>query len=200
MSIVKEKLDLLKRKRSTIRVAIKKLTMKVNDPTREKTDLKYGVERLQDKLNELTLADDKIHELLSDEEYNEDITDCEKYTENAHLAMFTNKKNTNTNTNFSLPRSPISDSINNALPPIANGINYASASSNILVNLPTVKITTFCSENEVFYSFWERFENCIDKNERLSLIDKHVFLGGYLDGEAKRLVDGINIMADTYAQ
>ncbi|GFU30037.1 hypothetical protein NPIL_514581 [Nephila pilipes] len=85
MSIVKEKLDLLKRKRSTNRSAITKLTTKVNDPTSEKTDLEYSVERLQDKLNELTLVDDKIHELLNDEEYNEDIIDSEKHTENAHL-------------------------------------------------------------------------------------------------------------------
>ncbi|GFY78416.1 integrase catalytic domain-containing protein [Trichonephila inaurata madagascariensis] len=29
-------------------------------------------------------------------------------------------------------------------------------------------------------------------------VDKHVFLRGYLDAEAKRLVDGISITADTY--
>ncbi|GFU46966.1 integrase catalytic domain-containing protein [Nephila pilipes] len=32
----------------------------------------------------------------------------------------------------------------------------------------------------------------------LSLVDKHVFLRGYLDGEAKRLVDGISVIGDTY--
>ncbi|GFT49715.1 hypothetical protein NPIL_271961 [Nephila pilipes] len=92
MSIVKEKLDLLKRKRSTISAAITKLTTKLNDPTSEKTDLDYSVERLEDKINELTLPNVKIHELLNDEEYNEDILDCEKYTKKAHLAMFTYKK------------------------------------------------------------------------------------------------------------
>ncbi|GFS77635.1 integrase catalytic domain-containing protein [Nephila pilipes] len=160
----------------------------------KKTDLEYSVERLQDKLNELTLADDKICELLSDEEYNEDIIDCEKFAENSHLAMFTYKKNTNTNTNFSSSRSAISGRINNALPPIADGIKYASSVSSITLNLPTIKITTFCGEIEEFHIFWERFENCIDKNEHLLLIDKH----GYLDREAKRLVDEINITADTY--
>ncbi|GFT97268.1 hypothetical protein NPIL_608991 [Nephila pilipes] len=85
MPIVNEKLDLLKRKRSPIRATITELTAKVNDPTSEKTDLEYSVECLQDKINELTLADDKIHELLNDE-YNEDLIDGEKYTENAHLA------------------------------------------------------------------------------------------------------------------
>ncbi|GFS85142.1 DUF1758 domain-containing protein [Nephila pilipes] len=103
MSIVKEKLDLLKRKRSTIRVAITKLTTKVNDPTSEKTDLEYSVKCLQDKINELTLADDKTNELLNDEEYNEDMIGCEKCTENAHLAMFTYKRKANTNANFSSP-------------------------------------------------------------------------------------------------
>ncbi|GFS86662.1 hypothetical protein NPIL_159471 [Nephila pilipes] len=116
MPIIKEKLDLLKRKRSTILAAITKLI----DPTSEKSDLEYSVERLRDKINELTLADDKIHEILNDEEFNEDVIDCEKCTENAHLAMFTYKKKANTNTNFSSPRSPI-----------AVVVNYASASSNI---------------------------------------------------------------------
>ncbi|GFU20513.1 integrase catalytic domain-containing protein [Nephila pilipes] len=108
--------------------------------------------------------------------------------------MFTYQKKANTSMNFSSPRSPISDT----LQPIVDGINYASMASNITVNLPTIKITAFCSEIEEFHSFGERFENCIDKNERLSLIVKHGFLRGYLDGEEKRLVDGINVTADTY--
>ncbi|XP_035231566.1 uncharacterized protein LOC118203393 [Stegodyphus dumicola] len=37
-----------------------------------------------------------------------------------------------------------------------------------------------------------------DANPHLSVIDKHVFLRGYLDGEAKRLVDGISVIGDTY--
>ncbi|GFQ90355.1 integrase catalytic domain-containing protein [Trichonephila clavata] len=69
---------------------------------------------------------------------------------------------------------------------------------NVTVKLSIVNINTFYGGIEEFHSFWERFENCIDKNESLSLIDKHVFLWGYLDAEAKRLVDGISITADTY--
>ncbi|GFT49194.1 hypothetical protein NPIL_364591 [Nephila pilipes] len=99
--------------------------------------------------------------------------------------MFTYKKNANKNTNLPSPRSPNSDCINNPLPPIADGINYTSTASNITIHLPTIKTTNFCGEIEEFHSLGEHFENCIDKNERLSLIDKLVFVGGYLDGEAK---------------
>ncbi|GFQ78899.1 integrase catalytic domain-containing protein [Trichonephila clavata] len=81
--------------------------------------------------------------------------------------------------------------------PTSDSIHYAP-SPNVTVKLPTVNINTFYGEIEEFHSFWERFENCIDKNESLSQIDKHVFLRGYLDAEAKRLVDGISITADTY--
>ncbi|GFT76204.1 integrase catalytic domain-containing protein [Nephila pilipes] len=35
-------------------------------------------------------------------------------------------------------------------------------------------------------------------NTSLLLVDKQVFLRGYLDGEAKRLVDGICVIGDTY--
>ncbi|GFS96917.1 amine oxidase [Nephila pilipes] len=66
------------------------------------------------------------------------------------------------------------------------------------VKFPTIKINTFFGGIEEFPSFWERFNSCIDSNASLSLVDKHVFLRGYLDGEAKRLVDGISVICDTY--
>ena len=40
----------------------------------------------------------------------------------------------------------------------------------------------------------------VDKNQSVSTINKHVFLRGYLEGEPKRLVDGIAVTAQTYEQ
>ncbi|GFT88991.1 integrase catalytic domain-containing protein [Nephila pilipes] len=185
-----EKLSILKRKRTTLRTAITKLSTKLNDPNSTQADIEFNAERLQIKLNELTLADDEIHDFLNDQEYSEDIIECEKYSENAHLLLFNSKKKANTSAAI-LPCSRIGCS------PTSDSIHYASP-PNVTVRLPTVNINTFYGEIEEFHSFWERFENCIDKNESLSQIDKHVFLRGYLDAEAKRLVDGISIAADTY--
>ncbi|GFU47031.1 integrase catalytic domain-containing protein [Nephila pilipes] len=185
-----EKLSILKRKRTTLRTAVTKLSTKLNDPNITQADIEFNAERLQIKLNELTLADDEIHDFLNDQEYSEDIIECEKYSENAHLLLFNSKRKANTSAAI-LPCSRIGSS------PTSDSIHYASP-PNVTVNLLTVKINTFYGEIEEFHSFWERFKNCIDKNESLSQIDKHVFLRGYLDAEAKRLVDGISITADTY--
>ncbi|GFQ89534.1 uncharacterized protein TNCT_518481 [Trichonephila clavata] len=86
-----EKLSILKRKRTTLRTAITKLSTKLNDPNSTQADIEFKAERLQIKLNELTLADDEIHDFLSDQEYSEDIIECEKYSENAHLLLFNSK-------------------------------------------------------------------------------------------------------------
>ncbi|GFQ95405.1 integrase catalytic domain-containing protein [Trichonephila clavata] len=147
-----EKLSILKRKRTTLRTAITKLLTKLNDPNSTQADIEFNAERLQIKLNELTLADDEIHDFLNDQEYSEDI-ECEKYSENAHLLLFNSKKKANTSAAI-LPSSRIGSS------PTSDSIHYASPQN----------VT----------------------------IDKHVFLRGYLDAEAKRLVDGISITADTY--
>lgn len=40
----------------------------------------------------------------------------------------------------------------------------------------------------------------MDQNPAVSQINKHVFLRGYLEGEPKRLVDGIAVTADTYEE
>ncbi|GFR19886.1 DUF1758 domain-containing protein [Trichonephila clavata] len=148
-----EKLSILKRKRTTLRTAITKLSTKLNDPNSTQADIEFKAERLQIKLNELTLADDEIYDFLNDQEYSEDIIECEKYSENAHLLLFNSKKKANTSTAI-LPCSRIGSS------PTTDSIHYASPQN----------VT----------------------------IDKHVFLRGYLDAEAKRLVDGISITTDTY--
>ncbi|GFR03285.1 integrase catalytic domain-containing protein [Trichonephila clavata] len=153
-----EKLSILKRKRTTLRTAITKLSTKLNDPNSTQADIEFSAERLQIKLNELTLADEEKHDFLNDQECSENIIECEKYSDIAHLLLFNSKKKANTSAAI-LPYSRIGSS------PTSDSIHYASP-QNVTVKLPT--------------------------------IDKHVFLRGYLDAEAKRLVDGISITADTY--
>ena len=51
---------------------------------------------------------------------------------------------------------------------------------------------------ETWARFWEQLESSIDKDTTLSTVNKHVFLGGYLEGEPKMLVDGIAVNASAY--
>ncbi|KAF8794865.1 hypothetical protein HNY73_002787 [Argiope bruennichi] len=67
-----------------------------------------------------------------------------------------------------------------------------------IVKLPTIKLEKFGKETENWQSFGEQFQSSVDSNPNLSTIDKHVFLRGYLQNEPYRLVNGINLIADTY--
>ncbi|GFU42112.1 integrase catalytic domain-containing protein [Nephila pilipes] len=172
-----ENINKLQRKRSTLRSKVTRLTGKLNNE--DGIDKAFDVELLEDTLQDLKLMNETIHDLLNDEDYEWDTVDCEKYFDTAKLAIFHTKRKVSANINVSSEFSPPS-------------------SINTSVKLPTIKINTFFGGIEEFPSFWERFNSCIDSNASLSLVDKHVFLRGYLDGEAKRLVDGISVIGDTY--
>jgi hypothetical protein len=59
---------------------------------------------------------------------------------------------------------------------------------------------SFKGDVETLSRFWEQFRSSIDENASLSTINKHVFLRGYLEGEPKRLNDGIAVPANTYEE
>ncbi|GFQ67047.1 hypothetical protein TNCT_617661 [Trichonephila clavata] len=74
-------------------------------------------------------------------------------------------------------------------------VNSISSSStvqipntNMNVKLPLIVINTFYGDIEEFPSFWEHFQSFIDNDDSLLLVDTHVFLRGFLDDKAKRLV------------
>jgi hypothetical protein len=68
------------------------------------------------------------------------------------------------------------------------------------VKLPPTKLEPFSGDVESWSRFWEQLELSIDKGPTLSTVNKHVILRGYLEGEPKRLVDGIAVNGDTYEQ
>jgi hypothetical protein len=65
------------------------------------------------------------------------------------------------------------------------------------VKLPPLKLESFSGYIENWARFWEQFESSIDKDRSLSVVNKHVFFYGYLEGEPKILVEGIAVFADT---
>jgi len=77
-----------------------------------------------------------------------------------------------------------------------------AASTEVLqkVKLPTIKLEPFAGDIEECFRFWEQFQSSVDQNPAVSRINKHVFLREYLEGEPKRLVDGIAVTADTYEE
>jgi len=68
------------------------------------------------------------------------------------------------------------------------------------IKLPPLKLEPFEGDVESWARFWEQFESSIDKDPSLSVVNKHVFLRGYLEGEPRMLVEGIAVVADTYEE
>ena len=66
--------------------------------------------------------------------------------------------------------------------------------------MPTIKLEPFAGDIETWSRFLEKFESSVVKNRSVSTINKHVFLRGYLEGEPKRLIDGIAVTEETYEQ
>ncbi|XP_035231460.1 uncharacterized protein LOC118203296 [Stegodyphus dumicola] len=117
-----DKMTQLKRKRKAVRSNVSRFSTEIdtlNDDDFSIEKVEYICNRLKTTLNDMKLLDNKIHNFLSDDEYESDNLQCENYIDT-------------------------------------------------------------------------------DANPHLSVVDKHVFLRGYLDGEAKRLVDGISVIGDTY--
>jgi hypothetical protein len=48
------------------------------------------------------------------------------------------------------------------------------------VKLPPIKLEPSAGDVETWARFWEQFESSIDKDPTLSVVNKHVFLRGYL--------------------
>jgi hypothetical protein len=146
--------------------------------------------RLQETLDTLLSLDDAIHDLLSDEEYAEDIIGCEDYIDKAKRAIQKGNKRTDSSLSASTARLTIT-------PPTAPNPTVSVTHS---VKLPPIKLEPFMGNVENWSRFWEQFKSSIDDDASLSTINKHVFLRGYLEGEPKMLVDGIAVTASTYEE
>jgi hypothetical protein len=149
--------------------------------------------RLQETLDKLLSLDDAIHDLLSDDEYQEDILVCEEYIDRAKRAI----QKANTRTDNALSASTARLGVNEPTVPLATNPPVPVTRS---VKLPPIRLEPFAGDVETWSRFWEQFKSSIDDDASLSTVNKHVFLRGYLEGEPKMLVDGISVTASTYEE
>ena len=76
--------------------------------------------------------------------------------------------------------------------------NSSSSSQSSGVRLPKITLPRFNGDITRFYSFWQSFESSIDKNESLSPVDKFNYLVNILEGEAFRVIQGLEIVQENY--
>ncbi|KFM70593.1 hypothetical protein X975_21762, partial [Stegodyphus mimosarum] len=147
----------------------------------------------------MKLIDNEIHNFLSDDEYENDNLQCENYIDTGESAVFKAQKIIQNKLSLTANNVTASNMDTNDLAMKFGDLSTtAPVAQSYTVKLPTIKLQSFTGEIEQWQCFWEQFKSSIDANPHLSVIDKHVFLRGYLDGEAKRLVDGISVIGDTY--
>lgn len=150
-------------------------------------DLEHFLDRLQETLKGLTNLSDSVHDLLDDQEYETDSETCDEYVDTPKRAIRKADK---------LIRGKRED----VKPPIVSLVSAAPTQSTVAqeIKLPTVILETFSGDIEKWSRFWKQFESSIDRNHSVSDINKYVFLRGYLQGEPRRLVDGIAAQGETY--
>ena len=188
----------LKRKRARERSNISRFASSIHSFTEgaSRDDFEQYKGRLEEALEHMLKLDDTIHDLLTDEEYDADVTTCEEYIDTAKRAI--------QRAGHGLEKfdSAAPDNLTpGQTPPLMNhkdGVSIPSLSHH--VKLPPLKLEPFSGDIEGWARFWEQFESSIDKDPSLSVVNKHVFLRGYLEGEPKMLVEGIAVVADTYAE
>ncbi|XP_071041466.1 uncharacterized protein [Parasteatoda tepidariorum] len=195
-------LALLKRKRRTVRGNVTRFITQLNSDLSATSDtlnenVEYISHRLSDCLLEMKKLDNDIHSLLTDGDYDNDIIQCEEYVDNAELAIFKTKK-FGSRINFEYNTSQSPEVTVSQIPVTQVPVMQLPVSQSHTVKLPTIKLDTFRGDIEQWQCFWVQFKSSIDDNNSLSLIDKHVFLRGYLEDEPRRLVDGISVSASTY--
>ena len=76
--------------------------------------------------------------------------------------------------------------------------NSRSSSQNDGVRLPKISLLRFNGDITRFYSFWQSFKSAIDKNDSLTAVDKFNYLVNILEGEAFRVVQGLEIVEENY--
>jgi hypothetical protein len=137
--------------------------------------------------------DDAIHNLSSDNEYEEDTKTCEEYIENTKRAIQKAGRRIDNDLSASTARLSIHGSSQPTATVPMGPVTHS-------VKLPAIKLEPFARNVENWSRFCEQFRSSIDDGASLSTINNHVFLRGYLEGEPKLLVDGIAVTADTYEE
>ena len=186
-----EKLKKMKRQRATQRGHASRFMNAINtfgDST-DIEELEHYRDRLQEVLQNLIVFDESVQDLLVDEENAADAEKCEELVDGAKRAV--RKANR-------IIKEKWGD-----IPPHTVGRSQVTHSPPKIiqeVKLPTIKLEPFADNIETCSRFWEQFESSVDKNPSVSIINKHFFLRGYLEGEPKRLVDGTAVTEETYEQ
>ncbi|XP_064466520.1 uncharacterized protein LOC135377780 [Ornithodoros turicata] len=181
-------MERLKRKRSTIRAAVIKITDEITQlaqqtiSTQVKGELQQKFDLLAVKESALIELNASIEELtIEDEDFDEELTGSQAYEDKICLAKSVAKQ---------LLSNPATDA-----PLSSNPRNRNSTS----VKLPKLEISKFDGDLRNRGSFWDQFDSTIHSNESLSKVDKFKYLKGYLTGKAMTVIKRLSLSEENYS-
>ncbi|GBN98169.1 hypothetical protein AVEN_78940-1 [Araneus ventricosus] len=192
-----EQIELLKRKRTTLRSSVTKLInieaeLKKTDIT-EENDIEFYIETLNDKFGSLKLTDSNLEKILSLKDIDKVLESAEEYREKIVTCRFKaikNIRNLNQSKNIREPPNPPTHSTHES------EMNHQTLN----VKLPKITIPKFSGIINEWLRFWKSYETSIHSNKFLDDVSKFNYLKAHLSGTALETIEGFCISSENYAK
>ena len=181
-----EKIARWKRIRGTIRTAVTKLTIKINEELRKDepnvTSLEEWNEQLNNRETSLTELDREIESITPVDDLDEEVNGAIHYMDEIKAAYVRTRR------------------YREKLKEDASFESQSSIQGNRIpvMKLPKLTIENFSGDISKWQNFWSQFSETIHKNQYLSKSDKFNYLKSFLSGNAAKVVAGLSLTEDNY--
>ncbi|XP_037501420.1 uncharacterized protein LOC119375312 [Rhipicephalus sanguineus] len=214
-------LERLRKNRGVVRASVTRtitlLTDELQATAPDAAQVDSHVTYLTQKNVELGNLNMQILDATDDDAYDEELEAAEDYDRKVSYAVsrarffLREHANTATATRTSRPEATLPNAdvagagrsahteVTDAAPRVTEGTpGPATVPRHRTVVLPRLQIPTFSGALRDWQTFWDHFSATIHRNEDLLPIEKFKYLS-YLNGAAKRTIEGIRLTEDNYA-
>jgi hypothetical protein len=169
----------------------------------DKEELSVTKDLLVEKMATLKELDNKLTELVPEEELEEEICRADEYTEKIHRTLTKINKVITESTIHPVanvtPVAPTRVIESTLVPPTSAPVDTPSILSD-RVKLPKIDLPHFWGNLTKWTAFWDSFNSAVHLNDRLSDIDKFNYLRSLLEGAAADAIAGLALSTANYTE
>lgn len=192
-----------KKIRGVLRAKVTRFLNKLDlefDQLDNESELEQNITYLSDCSKQVKELDDSIQSLITDDkEFETEIDSAVNFSEKI---MLWNAKLTTQLKMFRRKIESEQHKVNKEVTTCSNvnncEVSFSSQFQN--VKLPKLNIEKYFGDPCCWLEFWNKYENSIDKNESLSVIDKFSYLKSLLGGVASNVVNGFALTEKNYEE
>ncbi|XP_077547538.1 uncharacterized protein LOC144159719 [Haemaphysalis longicornis] len=151
--------------------------------------------RLTSIQRELDTVNKEIEPLISEDDLEEEYSQVLEYKDRIVQCLARLEQHFNGD---SRQDSPDQATITQATVPTNGDGSQPTTSQRINAKLPRIELGKFSGRRHEWQSFWELFEQMVDKNEHLSTLDKFHYLKTSLTGDAASVLTGLPATSHCY--